>query len=101
MSDIIRQQDMYRLAYKTVYWPTGCDGSVVLLDGYDASKWLRYCYMVKFIWNGEIKQMKNGLCEYVCDITCHLNVYRRTYKTASRPTDWDGNVGHHDGYDAS
>ena len=50
----------YRLRYKTVSWPTGVDGSVILLDGYDASKWLRYCYTVKFIWSGEIKQMNEA-----------------------------------------
>ena len=40
---------------------TGWDGIVVLHDGNDGSKWLRYCNTVKFIWSGEIKQMKEGL----------------------------------------
>ena len=35
------------------------------------------------------------------DILYQLNVYRRTYKTVSRPTGLDGIVVLHDGYDAS
>ena len=35
MWDITCQQDIYRQTYKTVSWPTGWDGSVDLLDGYD------------------------------------------------------------------
>ena len=36
MWDIIWQDDIYRLTYKAVTRPTGWDGSVGLLDGYDA-----------------------------------------------------------------
>ena len=35
------------------------------------------------------------------DIIFQQNIYRQTYKTASRPTGWDGIVGQLDGYDAS
>ena len=35
------------------------------------------------------------------ELICQLNVYRRTYKTASRPTGLDGFVVLLDGYDAS
>ena len=69
MWHIICQQNVLRLTseavtilydYKTVTWPTGWDGSVGLLDGYNASKWLRCSNMVKFIWSGDIKQTKGG-----------------------------------------
>ena len=60
MWDVICQQDKYRLTYKTVSSPTGWFGSVGLLDGYDASKCLGYCNTVKFIWIGDMKQMKEG-----------------------------------------
>ena len=32
---------------------------------------------------------------------CLQNIYRLTYKSASRPIGLDGSVGHFDGYDAS
>ena len=32
---------LYNWTYKTACRPTGCDGSVGHLDGYDASYWLR------------------------------------------------------------
>ena len=35
------------------------------------------------------------------DIICQQNIYRLTYKTVSRPTGWDGSLGHRDGYYAS
>ena len=37
MWDIIYQQNIYRSTYKTASRPTGLDGIVVRLDGYDAS----------------------------------------------------------------
>ena len=40
---------IYRRTYKRVSQPTGLDGIVVDLDGYDASSELRYCNMVKLI----------------------------------------------------
>ena len=52
------QQDIYRLTYKTVPWPTVWVGSVGLLDGYDSAKWLSYGNTVKLIWSGKMKQMK-------------------------------------------
>ena len=58
MWDIICEQGKYRLKYKTVSWPTAWDGSVGLLDGYDATKSLGYWNTVKFIRSGEIKQTK-------------------------------------------
>ena len=35
------------------------------------------------------------------DIICQQNIYRSTFNTASRPSGWDGSVGHLEGYDAS
>ena len=58
MWDIICQPDVYRLTYKTVSWPTGWNGNVALLDRYDGTKWSIYCNTSKFIWSGEIKQVK-------------------------------------------
>ena len=61
MWDIVYQQNVYRQTYKTVYWPTGRDGSGCDLDSYEALKWLRYCNTSKFYSRGEIKQMMEGL----------------------------------------
>ena len=58
MWEFICQQNIYRRIYKSASGPTGLDGIVIFLDGYDASQWLRFCKTVKFIGNGEIKQMK-------------------------------------------
>ena len=38
MWELICQQNIYRRAYKKASRPTGSDGIVVLLDGYDAAK---------------------------------------------------------------
>ena len=59
MCDIICQQDKFRLTHKTIYEPTGWEGSVGLPDGCDPSKWLKYCYKFKFIWSAEIKKTKD------------------------------------------
>ena len=103
MWDTIYRQNICRLTYKTASRPTGWDGSVGHLDGYDASYWLRYCNTVKLIWRRKIKQMKTRLIwKYaVYYRASKLTVYRRTYKTASGPTGWDGIVVLLDGYDAS
>ena len=60
MWEIKCQQNKYGLTYKTAFRPTGWDGSVGHFDGYDTSFWLRYFNMAKFVWSGEIKQMKVG-----------------------------------------
>ena len=99
MCDIKCQHYVFRRTYKTASRPTGCNGIVVLLDDYGASKYLSYCNRFKFVWRGEIKLM--GLCEYLWDIKCQLNVFRRTYKTAARPSASDEIVVLLDGYDAS
>ena len=39
---------------------TGLGHIVVLLDGYDASEWLRYSSTVQLICSGKIKQIKRG-----------------------------------------
>ena len=36
--------------------PTGLDGIVALLDGYDASLWLRFCNTAKLILSVNIRQ---------------------------------------------
>ena len=41
-----------------------------------------------------------GQLEYMWAIICQQNIYRLTCKTAFRPTDSDGSVGHLDGYNA-
>ena len=41
--------------------PSGCDGSVGHIDGYEASKWLRYCNTVKLNWSGKIRHLKARL----------------------------------------
>ena len=51
----------YRLSYKKASRPTGLDGIVVLLNGYDPSLCLWYWYKVKLILSGKIKQMKARL----------------------------------------
>ena len=56
--------------------------------------------MVKFIWSGEVKQMMEGFMWIYVGYQMSPHVYRRTYKTASRQTAWDGSVGLLDGYDA-
>ena len=60
MSDIKCQHNVFRRTYKTASRPTGCNGIVVLLDDYGASKYLSYCNRFKFVWRGEIKLMKFG-----------------------------------------
>ena len=42
MRVFICQQIIYRETNKTASRPTGFDGIVVLLDGYDASLWLSF-----------------------------------------------------------
>ena len=61
MWEFICQHNTYRLTHKTASQPTGLDGNVVLLEGYDASKCLRYCNTLKLILSGKIKQMKARL----------------------------------------
>ena len=68
MWDIICQQNMYRLTYKTASRPIGLDSSVVHLDENDASYLLRYCNTVNFIWSGKMKQMMARLFENMWDI---------------------------------
>ena len=46
---------------QTASLPNGTDGIVVLLDGYDAPLWLRYCNTVKMISSCKMKQMKARL----------------------------------------
>ena len=101
MWEIICQQDIYILTYKTVIWPTGRDSSVGLRDGYDASKWLTHCNTVKFVWSGEIKQWSMVWSECTCDIICQLNVSSRTCKATSESTGWCDIGVILDGYDAS
>ena len=55
MWDMISLPNVYKRTYRMAWRPTGRNGIVVLLDGYDASLWLRYCSAVK------IKQMKARL----------------------------------------
>ena len=55
------QKNKFRRTYKTASRPTGWDGSVGHLDGYDASQWLRDGNTVKLIGSGKIKQMKEKL----------------------------------------
>ena len=47
------------------------------------------------------KQMKKGLCEYMWDMICQINLFRRTFKTASRLTGGDGILVLLDGYNSS
>ena len=41
-----------------------------------------------------------GLFENIWVSRCQQNLCRQTYKTANRPTGWDGSERHLDGYDA-
>ena len=50
-----------RRTYETASRPNCWDGILVLLDGYYASQWLRYCKSVKLLWRGKIKQMEASL----------------------------------------
>ena len=61
MWEFICHQNLYSLTYKKASRTTALDGIVVLLDGYDASYWLRSCNKVKFILNGKMKQIKARL----------------------------------------
>ena len=72
MWDFICQQYIYRQSNQTESRPTGLDGFVVLLDGYDAPLRLKYCNTVKIIWSGKIKQMKASL------IWKHVGIYMST-----------------------
>ena len=101
MWDTICQQNIHRLTNKTASRTNGWDGSAGHIDGYDASQWIKYCNTVKLVWRGEIQHRKGGLGERMRDVICHLKVHRRTNKTSSRPTDWNGIVVLLDGYDAS
>ena len=47
-----------------------------------------------------MKQMKAMLIWKMWELICQLNVYRRTYETASRPTGLGDIVDLLDGYDA-
>ena len=49
MWELISQQNIYRRTYKKASQPTGLDGMVVVIDGYDASDRLRYCNTVRLI----------------------------------------------------
>ena len=60
MWDIIRQQHTFRPTIKTAFRPSDWHESVGQLDGYDASLRIRYSNTVKFIWSGEIKQLKQA-----------------------------------------
>ena len=95
------QQNIYRLTYKDGSRPICWNDSVVHLDGYDASKWLRYCITVKLIWTAKTKQMKVWIISKHVGYFMWKYIYRLTYKTASPPTGWDVSEGHLDGYDAS
>ena len=50
--------EIYRRPYKTATQPTGLDGIVIVIDGYDASERLTYCNTVNLIRCDKIKQMK-------------------------------------------
>ena len=72
MCEFICQHITYRRTNKTASLPTGLDGIVVLLDGYEASLLLRYCNTVKLIWSGKIKQKNARL------IWKYVGYYRST-----------------------
>ena len=61
MWEFVCQHDIYRPTYQTASRPTGLDGIVALLDGYDASQRSRYCITYKFISRCNRKQMKARL----------------------------------------
>ena len=58
MRVFICQQNINGKTKKTASLPTGLDGTVVLVDGYNAPKCLRYCHTVKIILSGKIKLVK-------------------------------------------
>ena len=46
---------------KTAQRPVRLEGTVALLDGFDASQLLRNCNTVIFLWNGKVKQLNASL----------------------------------------
>ena len=57
-----------RRTYMTARWPTGCDGSVGLFDGFDAPEWLRYSNSVEFNCSGNDKTIKRVVWVKICGI---------------------------------
>ena len=86
---------------KTAPRPVVLEGTVALLDGFDASQLLRNCNTVIFIWSGKLKQLKARLMSKYVGICISKNRHSRTYKTASRNVGLKGVSALLDGYDAS
>ena len=61
MWDNICLQNICRRTYTSASRPTGLDGMVVLIDGYDDSYGLIYSNTVTLISRGKIKQLKANL----------------------------------------
>ena len=101
MSVFICDRIVYRHRNKTASRPTSLNGIVVLLDGYDASLWLRYCNTVKIIWSCKVKQTKTRLTWKYVGYYMSTKHVQKENKTASRETGNDAIVVLFDVYDAS